>query len=48
MSWGQYHKSDCYFVYTNRPVGGLMRGFGMHEIQWRIDQFVDRLAEQRR
>lgn len=39
-------KTDSYCVYTNHPVGGPMRGFGMPEIHWSIEQVVDRLAEQ--
>lgn len=38
-------KTDSYCVYTNHPVGGPMRGFGMPEIHWSIEQSVDRLAE---
>ncbi len=37
--------TDSYCVYTNHPVGGPMRGFGMPEIHWSIEQSVDRLAE---
>jgi CO/xanthine dehydrogenase Mo-binding subunit len=36
--------TDSYCVYTNHPVGGPMRGFGMPEIHWSIEQSVDRLA----
>lgn len=38
-------KTDSYCVYTNHPVGGPMRGFGMPEIHWSIEQTMDRLAE---
>ncbi len=38
-------KTDSYCLYTNHPVGGPMRGFGMPEIHWSIEQSVDRLAE---
>jgi len=38
-------KTDSYCVYTNHPVGGPMRGFGMPEIHWSIEQSVDQLAE---
>jgi len=38
-------KTDSYCIYTNHPVGGPMRGFGMPEIHWSIEQSVDRLAE---
>ena len=37
-------RTDSYCVYTNHPVGGPMRGFGMPEIHWSIEQSVDRLA----
>jgi len=38
-------KTDSYCIYTNHPVGGPMRGFGMPEIHWSIEQSVDRLAD---
>lgn len=38
-------KTDSYCVYTNHPVGGPMRGFGMPEIHWAIEQQMDVLAE---
>ena len=38
-------KTDSYCLYTNHPVGGPMRGFGMPEIHWSIEQSVDRLAD---
>ncbi|MBN1953903.1 MAG: xanthine dehydrogenase family protein molybdopterin-binding subunit [Anaerolineae bacterium] len=38
-------KTDSYCLYTNHPVGGPMRGFGMPEIHWSIEQSVDQLAE---
>jgi CO/xanthine dehydrogenase Mo-binding subunit len=37
--------TDSYCCYTNHPVGGPMRGFGMPEIHWGIEQIVDTLAE---
>jgi CO/xanthine dehydrogenase Mo-binding subunit len=37
---------DSYCVYTNHPVGGPMRGFGMPEIHWGIEQIMDILAEE--
>ncbi len=37
--------ADSYCCYTNHPVGGPMRGFGMPEIHWGIEQLVDQLAE---
>lgn len=39
-------KTDSLCVYTNHPVGGPMRGFGMPEIHWAIEQQLDILAEQ--
>lgn len=38
-------KGDSYCVYTNMPIGGPMRGFGMPEIHWSIEQTIDHLAE---
>jgi CO/xanthine dehydrogenase Mo-binding subunit len=38
--------TDAYCVYTNNVVGGPMRGFGMPEIHWGIEQVVDILAEE--
>ncbi len=38
--------TDSYCVYTNHPVGGPMRGFGMPEIHWGIEQTMDQLAEE--
>jgi CO/xanthine dehydrogenase Mo-binding subunit len=38
-------KGDSYCVYTNRPIGSAMRGFGMPEIHWGIEQIMDQLAE---
>ena len=37
--------ADSYCVYTNHPTGGPMRGFGMPEIHWGIEQSIDKLAE---
>ncbi len=39
-------KTDSYCVYTNHPVGGPMRGFGMPEMHAGLEQCIDRLAEQ--
>jgi CO/xanthine dehydrogenase Mo-binding subunit len=36
---------DSYCVYTNTPIGSAMRGFGMPEIHWGLEQIMDRLAE---
>ena len=38
-------KGDSYCVYTNLPIGGPMRGFGMPEIHWGIERIMDQLAE---
>jgi len=38
-------KGDSYCVYTNQPIGSAMRGFGMPEIHWGIEQIMDQLAE---
>ncbi len=38
-------KGDSYCVYTNQPIGSAMRGFGMPEIHWGIEQIIDQLAE---
>jgi CO/xanthine dehydrogenase Mo-binding subunit len=37
-------KGDSYCVYTNQPIGSAMRGFGMPEIHWGIEQIMDRLS----
>jgi carbon-monoxide dehydrogenase large subunit len=37
--------TDSYCIYTNNPSAGPMRGFGMPEIHWSIEQTIDRLAE---
>jgi carbon-monoxide dehydrogenase large subunit len=39
-------KTDSYCVYTNHPVGGPMRGFGMPEMHAGLEQCIDKLAEQ--
>jgi CO/xanthine dehydrogenase Mo-binding subunit len=39
-------KGDSYCVYTNQPIGSAMRGFGMPEIHWGIEQIMDQLAGQ--
>ncbi len=35
---------DSMCVYTNHPIGGAMRGFGMPEIHWGIEQHIDQMA----
>jgi CO/xanthine dehydrogenase Mo-binding subunit len=37
---------DSFCVYTNHPIGGPMRGFGMAEIHWGIEQHIDQMARQ--
>ncbi len=36
--------TDSYCVYTNHPVGGPMRGFGMPEMHAGLEQCIDELA----
>ncbi len=38
--------ADSYCIYTNHPVGGPMRGFGMPEMHAGLEQCIDELAEQ--
>jgi CO/xanthine dehydrogenase Mo-binding subunit len=37
--------TDSICVYTNHPVGGAYRGFGMAELHTGVDQIMDMLAE---
>ena len=37
-------RGDSFCVYTNQPIGSAMRGFGMPEIHWGIEQIMDQLA----
>jgi CO/xanthine dehydrogenase Mo-binding subunit len=37
--------ADSYCVYTNHPVGGPMRGFGMPEMHAGLEQCIDELAQ---
>ena len=37
-------KADSYCVYTNHPIGGAYRGFGMSELHTAIEQCMDMLA----
>jgi CO/xanthine dehydrogenase Mo-binding subunit len=39
-------KTDSYCVYTNHPVGGPMRGFGMPEMHAGLEQCIDELAHE--
>ncbi len=38
--------TDSYCVYTNHPVGGPYRGFGMCEIHFAIEQNIDMIARE--
>jgi CO/xanthine dehydrogenase Mo-binding subunit len=38
--------TDSYCVYTNHPVGGPYRGFGMCEIHFAIEQNIDMVAKE--
>ncbi|HWQ04077.1 MAG TPA: xanthine dehydrogenase family protein molybdopterin-binding subunit [Longilinea sp.] len=38
--------ADSYCVYTNHPVGGPMRGFGMPEMHAGLEQCIDELARE--
>jgi CO/xanthine dehydrogenase Mo-binding subunit len=40
-------KADSYCCYTNHPVGGPMRGFGMPEIHWAIEQVIDMICRRK-
>ena len=37
-------KTDSYCVYTNKPVGGPLRGFGHSENHWAMEQQIDQIA----
>ena len=39
-------KTDSYCVYTNNPVGGPVRGFGMCEMQWGIERQIEEIAKE--
>jgi CO/xanthine dehydrogenase Mo-binding subunit len=38
-------ETDSICVYTNHPIGGAYRGFGMSELHTGLDQSIDELAE---
>jgi CO/xanthine dehydrogenase Mo-binding subunit len=38
-------QTDSICVYTNHPIGGAYRGFGMSELHTAVDQAMDMLAE---
>jgi carbon-monoxide dehydrogenase large subunit len=38
-------QTDSICVYTNHPIGGAYRGFGMSELHTGLDQVMDELAE---
>ena len=37
--------SDSYCVYTNKPIAGAFRGFGVPQLMWAVDSTMDILAE---
>lgn len=37
---------DAYCVYTNKPVGGAFRGFGMPQVTWAVESHIDTMAEE--
>ncbi len=37
-------KVDSYCVYTNHPMGGAFRGFGIPQITWAVESHLDRMA----
>ncbi|MEW5784591.1 MAG: molybdopterin cofactor-binding domain-containing protein [Bacillota bacterium] len=37
-------KTDSYCVYTNNPIGGPVRGFGMCEMQWGLERQINEIA----
>lgn len=39
-------KTDSYCIYTNNPVGGPVRGFGMCEMQWGIERQIEEIARE--
>jgi len=45
---GPYRTSNVHIessvVYTNRPISAPMRGNGMSEVHWAVEQHIDRLA----
>jgi len=36
---------DSYCVYTNHPIGGAFRGFGIPQMTWAVESHLDRMAE---
>ncbi|MBM4331567.1 MAG: xanthine dehydrogenase family protein [Deltaproteobacteria bacterium] len=36
---------DSYCVYTNNPIGGAFRGFGIPQMSWAIESHLDVMAE---
>jgi carbon-monoxide dehydrogenase large subunit len=39
-------KIDSYCVYTNQPIGGAFRGFGIPQVTWAIESHLDRMAKE--
>lgn len=38
-------KCDAYLVYTNKPMGGAMRGYGVPQVRFAADSQLDMIAE---
>lgn len=38
-------KGEAYTVYTNTPVGGAMRGYGIPQVCFAIECFMDDIAK---
>jgi CO/xanthine dehydrogenase Mo-binding subunit len=38
-------KTDSYCVYTNHPIGGPYRGFGMPEVHWAVELQMEKIAK---
>ncbi|MEM2958565.1 MAG: molybdopterin cofactor-binding domain-containing protein [Candidatus Jordarchaeaceae archaeon] len=36
---------DAYCVYTNNPISGAFRGFGMPQVTWAVESQIDMIAE---
>lgn len=38
-------EADCYTVFTNRPVGGAMRGYGIPQAMFAVESQIDDIAK---
>ncbi|MDO4748627.1 MAG: xanthine dehydrogenase molybdenum-binding subunit XdhA, partial [Eubacteriales bacterium] len=38
-------QADCYTVFTNRPVGGAMRGYGIPQAMFAVESQIDDIAK---